>query len=191
MSLPHAILGFLNVMPMTGYDLKTQAFDRSVAHFWPAVQPQIYRDLARLEAAGHVRSETEVQRGKPNRRVYHITPAGRTELDRWLRTTPAVPGHREPFLIQLFFGAGLTNSELTALLQAQRAGHQARLDALQAVTIPPPAPAEVRRQTLTRLTLDLGLHLERAYLNWLDDALRTVAALDPAPAPAPMTDTDA
>ena len=72
-----------------------------------------------------------------------------------------------------------------------RAGHQARLDALQAVTIPPPAPAEVRRQTLTRLTLDLGLHLERAYLNWLDDALRTVAALDPTPAPAPMTDTDA
>src|SRR5579875_1236367 len=43
MSLTHAILGFLNRQPMTGYDLKTQCFDISVAYFWPADQAQIYR----------------------------------------------------------------------------------------------------------------------------------------------------
>ena len=35
MSLKHAILGFLSLQPMTGYDLK-KAFDQSVRHFWPA-----------------------------------------------------------------------------------------------------------------------------------------------------------
>jgi len=49
MSLPHAILGFLREQPLTGYALKTQRFDVSVANFWPADQAQIYRTLDRLE----------------------------------------------------------------------------------------------------------------------------------------------
>lgn len=52
MSLPHAILGILGYMPMTGYDLKTQVFDRTIAHFWSAMLPQIYRELERLEQQG-------------------------------------------------------------------------------------------------------------------------------------------
>ncbi len=48
MSLPHAILGFLREQPLTGYALKTQRFDVSVANFWPADQAQIYRTLDRL-----------------------------------------------------------------------------------------------------------------------------------------------
>ena len=51
MSLRHAILGFLSFQPFTGYDLK-KAFDRSVRHFWPATQSQIYRTLAELDADG-------------------------------------------------------------------------------------------------------------------------------------------
>ena len=37
-SLPHAILGLLAREPMTGYDLKTRWFDRSLRYFWPADQ---------------------------------------------------------------------------------------------------------------------------------------------------------
>ena len=47
MSLEYAILGFLNYLPLSGYDLK-KMFDTSVQHFWPADQSQIYRTLARL-----------------------------------------------------------------------------------------------------------------------------------------------
>jgi DNA-binding PadR family transcriptional regulator len=99
MSLPHAILGFLSALPMTGYELKTQAFDRSVAHFWPAVLPQIYRELEALEARGWATHTVHVQQGRPNRKVYTITLAGRVELDRWLRTHQPLPAHREAFLI--------------------------------------------------------------------------------------------
>ena len=44
MSLKHAVLGFLSIAPMTGYDLRKH-MEESVAHFWPADQAQIYRTL--------------------------------------------------------------------------------------------------------------------------------------------------
>ena len=42
MSLEYVILGFLEVGPKTGYDLKKR-FDRTVHGFWPADQSRIYR----------------------------------------------------------------------------------------------------------------------------------------------------
>jgi len=91
MSLEHAILGFLSSQPLSGYDLK-KIFDTSVSHFWPADQSQIYRTLGRLVDNGWARlvdngwAEMEVvnQSDRPDRKVYGPTPAGRTELLRWL-----------------------------------------------------------------------------------------------------------
>ncbi|NWG15303.1 MAG: PadR family transcriptional regulator [Chloroflexi bacterium] len=175
MSLPHAILGFLQAMPMTGYDLKTQAFDRTVAHFWSAAQQQIYRELDKMDGFGWVRCEVELQTDRPPRKVYHITDAGKAELASWLRQPQPLMQHREAFLIQLFFAAQLTNAEIIELLNDQLAGHRARLADLERIAIPPTDdPAYLRRQTLTRLTLDLGLRLEQMYIDWLTAALHTV-----------------
>ena len=71
MSLEHAILGFLNYRPLSGYDLK-KVFDNSVRHFWPADQSQIYRTLAKLAEWEHV--EQEIVRGldRPDRKEYRI-----------------------------------------------------------------------------------------------------------------------
>jgi DNA-binding PadR family transcriptional regulator len=186
MSLPHAILGFLDALPMSGYDLKTQAFDRSVAHFWPAVLPQIYRELEALEAHGWVTHTVQMQLGRPNRKVHTITPDGRAELERWLRTHQPPPAHREAFLIQLFFAAGLPNSAIRTLLEAQRAAHAQRFGALQQIVIPPPEnPAAGRRQALTGMTLDLGLRLEQTYLSWIDACLTALNTLEEPLAPPP------
>lgn len=48
MSLKHALLGFLNYGPHTGYELK-KVFDISVAHFWNAELSQIYPSLKALD----------------------------------------------------------------------------------------------------------------------------------------------
>ena len=79
MSLEHAILGFLNYRPLTGYSLK-KIFDTSVQHFWPADQSQIYRTLSRLEEDGWAKMEVVEQENRPNRKVYHITDSGQEEL---------------------------------------------------------------------------------------------------------------
>ena len=86
--------------------------------------------------------------------------------------------HREPFLIQLFFAAQLRNEEIIALLEDQRAGHQARLAELEHITIPPTDdPQQQRRQMFAGMTLDLGIRMEHMYIDWLTDTLTTVRHL--------------
>jgi len=178
MSLQHAILGFLEQGPLTGYELKTQCFDVSVTNFWPADQAQIYRTLDRLEEQGWAVSHPEVQQDRPNRKVYRITESGHAELARWLATPQPLPVHREPFLVQLYFAAGLPNSTILTLLQGQVAAHEAQLGAYQEVPLPPPeALSDDRVATLMTLTLELGLRSERMYLAWLRDAIERVHRL--------------
>jgi PadR family transcriptional regulator, regulatory protein AphA len=169
MSLSHAILGLLTVTPMTGYDLKTQAFDNTIAHFWQADQSQIYRNLAAMTKSGWVEKKLEVQQHRPNRKVYHITPAGRAELERWLRTEKPLPVYREPFLVQMFFAGELDTDTILAHINQQRAGHQARLTDYENIPIPShPDPTLDRKRIFWRLTLEMGIATERAYINWLD-----------------------
>jgi DNA-binding PadR family transcriptional regulator len=178
MSLPHAILGILRDQPMTGYDLKTACFDRSIAHFWPADQAQIYRTLDRMAADGWVTAEVEVQDGRPNRKVYHLTDAGQAELDRWLQTNQPLPAYREPFLIQLFFARDLANATIAGLLERQRAPHQERLARYHAIPLPPlDELSDERDLALQRLTLELGIALEQAKLAWLARAEEVVRGL--------------
>ncbi len=174
MSLPHAILGFLREQPLTGYELKTQRFDVSVANFWPADQAQIYRTLDRLEEQGWATSELEIQRERPNRKVYRITEAGRAELLRWLAAPQPLPTHREPFLVQLYFAAELPDETILSLLEGQVAAHEAQLRAYEEVPLPLPpldGAGAGRARALARLTLELGLRSERMYLDWLRDAI--------------------
>jgi DNA-binding PadR family transcriptional regulator len=170
------MLGVLNVMPMTGYDLKTQAFDRVINHFWQGVLPQIYRELERMEASGWLTSSIEVQQERPNRRVYTITDAGRVELERWLHTFQPPPPHREAFLIQLFFASQLPNADIIALLEEQLATRRAQRETLQALEgmFDHDHP---RAETLAHLTLELGQQLTDTYIDWLEKSIKKVKSL--------------
>ena len=180
MSLQHAILGFLSWQSMTGYDLKTQAFDQSVAHFWPADQAQIYRTLEKLAEQGLVEVEVEMQVDRPNRKIYSITDAGKAELHHWLLKPQELPIHREPFLVQLFFGDQLRNAELVAQLDAQLAQHQQQLAVYEKIEFPNTAdcgPGQERSLILNRMTLNMGMRLEKMYIEWIEackDILQTL-----------------
>ena len=91
-TLRYIILGLLGAHPMSGYDIK-RAFDRSLATYWNAGNSQIYTTLKVLATRGLVSSDLVLQEGRPNRRVYRLTPTGRAALDAWLVETvpPASP----------------------------------------------------------------------------------------------------
>ncbi len=178
MSLLHAILGILNLTEASGYDLKTQMFDRSVAHFWQADQAQIYRTLEKLAENGWVESRLEIQTERPNRKVYRITETGRAELIRWLGEPQALPTHREPFLIQLFFGTLLSKETLINLAKHQLHQHQQQLEEYTQILLPQIAEQSDRAHTLMRLTLDLGISSEKLYVAWLQ---RVIEALESLP----------
>ncbi len=178
MSLAHAILGFLHRQPMTGYDLKTQCFDRKIANFWPADQAQIYRTLEKLEREEWVSSTLSFQLERPNRKVYQITEAGREELAHWLEETVPLPVHREPFLVQLYFSDDLCKEQIMAKIAQQKAMHEDQLRAYEAINFPPIEGALARQLSLAAMTLHVGKAIEKTYIQCLEELMAWVHQLE-------------
>ncbi len=179
MSLEFAILGFLNYHPYTGYDLK-KIFDTSIRHFWPADQSQIYRTLARLTEQGFVEMEKIPQEDRPDRKVYHITDAGRTELLKWLAGTVPHDESRSAALIQVFFAGQLSDKEILAKFEGFAAMLReilARYDQIPAQIEPYeqeiPSP---REHFFWLLTLDNGIRNMRANLEWAENVIAQIKA---------------
>jgi PadR family transcriptional regulator, regulatory protein AphA len=174
MSLEFAILGFLNYHPYTGYDLK-KIFDTSIRHFWPADQSQIYRTLARLTKEGFAEVEKISQEDRPDRKVYHITDAGRAELLQWLAGPPPLDEPRSAPLIQVFFAGQLSDEEVLAKFEGFAAIMRAILSQYDQV----PAQIGPYREEITSprehffwlLTLDNGIRSMRANLEWADNII--------------------
>lgn len=164
MSLTYAVLGLLDLAPMSGYDLK-KSFDKSVAHFWAADQAQIYRTLAKLVDDGAVEVTVVPQEGRPDRREHRITDAGRCALSAWLASPLEEERDRDPFLARVFF-AGREDVEVVRdLLRQRRALAEARLAALRAI----PQPEGSLAERLRGATLRHGLRHLEAELAWLDE----------------------
>ena len=169
------ILGFLEIGPKTGYDLKKR-FDRSVSGFWPADQSRIYRVLSRLYENGLVSQEIVEQTGKPNRKVYHINQEGREALHQWL--TKCQPGGtHSPFLVQLFFAGVLNDEEAVALLEAKAKRVRATLASFPLLY---PLGDDYVHDEPDRvdffhfLTLDSAITMRYAYLEWLEKAIERI-----------------
>src|SRR4028118_1990394 len=168
MSLAHAILGLLQQEEMTGYDLKTSCFDQCIAHLWPADQAQIYRTLDKLVEQGWTTCKVEIQRDRPNRKVYSVTEAGIAELIQWLQCHQPLPKVREPLLIQLFFAAQLPNEAIIQLLKQQLAARHEKLAECESIELPTLGDQSAsREQILQRLVLELAIRKEETYIDWL------------------------
>ncbi len=176
MSLEHAILGFLNYEPMTGYDIKKMV-DVSVAHFWPAVQSQIYKTLFRMEAEGWLKAETIHQEPRPPRKVYRITESGKSELFRWLETPQPPSEARLAWLIQVFFAGRVSDEKIIALLEHQLNIQHRRLQGFSAI---PEENREAmseddpRERFFWLLTVDYGVANAIAQTRWLEQAIETI-----------------
>lgn len=185
MSLAHVILGLLQQQKRTGYDLKTECFDRCIAHLWQADQAQIYRTLDKLEAQGWITCTVEIQHDRPNRKIYQITEAGESELRCWLQTHQPLPVLREPLLAQLHFAAQLPNDAIIHLLEQELKARHQKLASCEALRSPSASgnsnisslahsgasSEQLRQQKMHQLVLELITQREQTYLRWLNDAI--------------------
>ncbi len=176
MSLEAAILGFLSERPRSGYDLKTRCFDHDARFIWTADQAQIYRTLERLQGARLISSTRKRQAGRPDRRVYEITPAGRDALTAWLRESPALASARDPLLLWLYFAAALPEGELLDVIESRRSRHQTRLDALrgEAVLFAQETGSTAREAALRGSAFEGAIAQERTTIDWLDDIAEAI-----------------
>jgi PadR family transcriptional regulator AphA len=179
MSLRYALLGFLDLDSMTGYELKKN-LDRSTQLFWYAGLNQIYPTLKKLESDRLVTSELEPQDGKPDRRTYRITPEGRDLLRSWLaEPLTSLPPGKNAGLLKLFFAGSLEKEIVLRQLQAQLELHRKQLaryegETRQVIEEIVGATGLTREGSMWELVRELGEEHERTYVRWLERAIEQV-----------------
>lgn len=99
MSVRTLCLAILEREDATGYEIRKMSTEGKFRYFVEASFGSIYPTLARLESEGLVTVREERQSGKPTRKVYSITDAGRAEFVRALCEPPAPDTFRSPFLL--------------------------------------------------------------------------------------------
>ncbi|MFD7901316.1 PadR family transcriptional regulator [Kitasatospora sp. NPDC059722] len=176
MSLPHAILTALLERPSSGLEL-TRRFDKSIGFFWPATHQQIYRELGRLEASGHIRALPQAGPARGQKKEYEVLAAGRAELERWTAEGSDPRAVREPLLLRLRAAAVVGSAGLDAELRRHLALHQAQLaDYLRIEQHDFPAERADDENRLQHAVLRAGIGLETFWVEWL------TATLDALPA---------
>jgi PadR family transcriptional regulator AphA len=177
MSLEHAILGFLNYRPYSGYDLK-KIFDTSVRHFWPADQSQIYRTLSRMNEKGWVETEVIRQESRPDRKEYRITSLGRGELRQWLVTPLAPEENRSADMIQVFFAAQLSDDEIVGIFEHAAALIRSGLEHYAQIPRNIEAYSEYtnspREFFFWMLTLEVGIHNLNSSLEFIETLIQRI-----------------
>jgi PadR family transcriptional regulator AphA len=125
----HAVLVLIALRgPSTAYDVK-RALARLAGEYWSAPHTQVYRDCARLGAAGLLHEQ--VEEGGRRRRVYDLTEAGREVVTAWVREpTDSSMEIRDVASLKLFAAELSTPEDVRALAERQVADYRRRLAVL-------------------------------------------------------------
>lgn len=115
----YAILGCLNLRPMSGYDIKKFS-DGSIAHFWNENYARIYPVLKQMEKEGLVIKVTMHNAGRPSRNLYSITDEGKSQINQWLLQPVEDVHPREELLLKLFFSEKVPVENMVGKINAEK-----------------------------------------------------------------------
>ncbi|TCN30510.1 DNA-binding PadR family transcriptional regulator [Kribbella orskensis] len=176
MALEHAILVSLTERTGSGYEL-ARRFDRSIGYFWPATHQQIYRVLRRMDDAGWVTHTEVAQDGRPDKKVYEVSDAGRDELVRWL-AEPVEPAVLRDGLGVKLRGASLGDTDAVLReVERHRGEHSVRLEVYRGIERRDfPKPSELTGRELHQyLVLRGGIRAEESFVAWCDEVLQALS----------------
>ncbi|HEY9292854.1 MAG TPA: PadR family transcriptional regulator [Microlunatus sp.] len=129
MKFEYVILGLLSWRPFSGYELAKHLevegrFIKNKVHL-----SQIYRLLARMVDSGWVSYQVSVNDGRPDAKIYRLTPLGEQTLRDWVRS-PYEPSTRfqDPeFMVRFNFGGPLDLRALRLLVRTELECRQAQV----------------------------------------------------------------
>ncbi len=175
MALEHAIMVSLGERPGTGYELGRQ-FERSIGYFWSATHQQIYRTLKKLHADGLVSFEPVLQDGRPDKKVYSLSPAGREALREWVATPTPLRSFRDELGVKL---RAAEHGDITTIvdeMRRQRELHVAKLDLFRRFQKDDyPNPGDLTGRKLHQyLVLRGGVRAEEVFIDWCDEVIDTL-----------------
>ena len=176
MSLAHAVLTSLLEKASSGYEL-ARRFDKSIGYFWHATHQQIYRELARMEAAGWIESSSAPDAGKTRKRECRVLPAGRAELIRWANEPSPPMDLRDEFMVKLRADAALSEVDLRPEIRRQIEQHQEKLAHYRAIEERdfPHGRALTREARIQHMILKKGILYEEVSIGWAQQMLDVLA----------------
>ncbi|HEU5331581.1 MAG TPA: PadR family transcriptional regulator [Actinocrinis sp.] len=177
MALRHAILAALVEGEASGYDL-SKGFDASVANFWMATPQQLYKELESMQARGLVTARLVEQDGRPNKRLYALTEAGRAELGDFTARPAKPTAIRDELLVKVqavdVGDAEAVSAAIAGRLELSRA-KLARYDRLRARLLAGRTEEEYFDEVDRigpYLTLMRGRAFETENIRWAEQSLR-------------------
>ncbi len=177
MSLEHAILVSLAERSASGYDL-ARRFDKSIGHFWSASHQQIYKILARMEQRTLVSAEAVTQDGRPDKRVYEITAAGRGELREWSSLPAPVEKLRSDLAVKIRGMRFGDRDAVIADIGRHRDEHQRQLNFYLDNTATHFGDEISADELGAWLVLRGGIRYEEGQIAWADEMLDALQAVD-------------
>jgi len=172
MSVKHGLLAVLNRRSMHGYELRKELVD-GLGPEWNVNYGQIYSTLERLVRDGLcVQSETVSVSDAPDRKLYTVAPAGRSELRNWFLTpTDGAEAGRDELYAKI--ALGLTGDvDVVQVIQAQRKGLLRRIGVLTSLK----EQLDPELDLTAMLQVDLSIAKTDAIIRWLDTAKVAVSA---------------
>lgn len=182
MGIQHAVLGLLAHGPSHGYELKS-SFEEAIGPQWGQLNiGHLYQILDRLVRDGLVTGRTILQGDRPDKIVYRLTPRGRAELARWLKSASARPsGYRDDFFLKLFVASRLGPDHLQRAIAVQRDSYLTELSTLAQLRV------EHGADPLVDLLVEAAMLHTKANLSLVDLAEQKIERLVTATAHARET----
>jgi PadR family transcriptional regulator, regulatory protein AphA len=112
-------LGVLTTGEASGYEIKKEIEEGLFSHFIDASYGSIYPALTQLLAENLLTVRAEEQTGKPDKKVYAITEAGRRALAKAIAVVPAKDKYKSEFLFQMLLRQLITPDVMLAAIDRQ------------------------------------------------------------------------
>jgi PadR family transcriptional regulator, regulatory protein AphA len=112
-------LGILSAGEASGYEIKKDVEEGLFSHFIDASYGSIYPALTQMTAEGMLTVRSEEQTGRPDKKVYAITPQGRVALAKALVVTPRKDKYKSEFLFQMLLQDFIPRSVILSAIDKQ------------------------------------------------------------------------
>jgi PadR family transcriptional regulator, regulatory protein AphA len=177
----YVFMAFLSGGAASAYDVK-KLMEWSVSFFWSAAQSQVYQQASRLLRDGYIEEKATV--GPRGRRLLALTEKGRATLDVWLRSPAPLYRVYDQSLVKLLFGAQGGRSAIIAVLEDQRIRHLELLAEYERLQLALSSHDPGDTPPYERMTLELGIRIEHAWIPWLEETLARLKEAEPSTAGA-------
>lgn len=115
----------------TGYEIKKAFEEGPFAHFQRASFGSIYPALSKLLAEGLAEAQAHEQDGRPDKKVYRLTAAGRAAFQRALGQAPEPDHLRSDVLFLLYFARELPPERVEALIDGYIAAYRSHAERIE------------------------------------------------------------